>query len=400
MSVSQDNSPLNVVVVGAGIGGLAAALGLSREGHNVRIFEKSKFANEVGAAIVLPPNVYKVLKKLGVNPEDHGSNTEDIRSVYTMTGDLLYENDLTRYGGAARLIHRVDLHEALKGAALAEGVQIELDSPVESVDPTAPSVTLRNGQNIIADVVLGADGIHSVVRNHIATDAPSPSVFHISMFRLLIPCSKLAENPETTRFVNPKGKMTIFLNSDGRRVVNYPCRSNTIMNVAALFPTNLVEENINDEDMKKQMLNIFSEFHPSSVALLELADDVGLWTLYDLPSLSTWSSGRAALLGDAAHPLLPYAAQGGAQALEDAATLTVLLGRGTSKAQVPERLQLYFNIRHGRTDRAQEFSRSDDQSTPNPGVKPKVDPVKFFEEMAKHDSWAFAEERLRVSLPS
>jgi len=392
MYPSKQDSPLNIVIVGAGIGGLAAALGLRRQGHNVRILEKSKFGNEVGAAIVLPANIYGLLKRLGIDPEEHGSNTEDIRSFHTMKGDLMFVRDMTGYRGAARLIHRVDLHKALKGAALAQGVQINLASPVESVDPDAGSVTLSNGQSITADVVIGADGIHSVARKFIVPDAPLPSPFQTSMFRMLIPCSKLAASPETTRFVDPPSKMTIFLSDDGRRVVNYPCRSNTVMNVAALFPACLAKTCDNDADLRKHMFDIFSGFHPSIIALLASADEFGTWTLYDLPALSTWSRGCAALMGDAAHPLLPHAGQGGAQALEDAATLAVLLGRGTTAEQVPERLQLYFEIRHERADWVQDFGRSVDQSMLQ---NPKMENTKFFEVVYKHDAWDFAEERLR-----
>jgi salicylate hydroxylase len=399
MYPSKQESPLNIIIVGAGIGGLAAGLGLRRHGHKIRIFEKSKFGNEVGAAVVLPVNIYSLLKRLGIDPEEHGSNTENIRCMYTMKGELTFELDLTGYGGTARLIHRVDLHEALKGAAMAQGVEINLDSPVESVDPAEGSVTLGNGQRIMADVVIGADGIHSVVRKFIVPDAPSPSPFQISMFRMLIPCSKLAESPEATRFIDPPGKMTVFVGNDGRRVVNYPCRLNTIMNVAALYPASLAKTCDNDEDLRRHMLDVFSDFHSSSIALLSSADKVGTWTLYDLPALSTWSRGRAALMGDAAHPLLPYSAQGAAQALEDAATLAILLGPGTTAKQVPERLQFYFKIRHERADWVQEFGRTSEQSlTQNRGVKPTMDTAKFFEAVHGHDAWDFAEERLREHL--
>ena len=168
------------------------------------------------------------------------------------------------------------------------------------------------------------------------------------------------------------------------------------MNMAVLFPTCLAKPCDNDADLRKHMLDLFSDFHPSSIALLSSADEVGIWTLYDLPALSTWSRGCATLMGDAAHPLLPYGAQGGAQALEDAAALAVLLGRGTTAEQIPERLQLYFEIRHERADWVQGFARSCDQSTPqNPGVKPNMDPAKFFATVQEHNAWDFAEERLR-----
>jgi 2-polyprenyl-6-methoxyphenol hydroxylase-like FAD-dependent oxidoreductase len=399
MEPNKQTFPLNISIVGAGIGGLAASLGLRREGHEVQVFEKSKFANEVGAAVVLPINVYGLLKRLGVNTEEHGSNTEDIRSFYSLKGDLIFENDLTGYGGAARLIHRVDLHEALKEAAMGQGVKIHLSSPVELVDVERASVTLSNGQVIVADAVIGADGLNSVARKSIVPGAPSPAPFHLSMFRMLIPCSKLAASPETTRYVNPPGKMTIFASNDGRRVVNYPCRSNTIMNVAVVYPSCFAKPYEDDREMKQHMLEIFSDFHSSSHALLANAEEFGTWTLYDLPALETWSRGRATLMGDAAHPVLPYAAQGAAQALEDAAALAVLLERGTTASQVPDRLKLYYNTRHERAEWVQDFARGADQSTPqNPDVPPKINPVEFFEAVHNHDAWVFAEERLQEHL--
>jgi salicylate hydroxylase len=396
MDPTKQVPPLSIIVVGAGIGGLATALGLRRQGHNVQIFEKSKFNNEVGAAIVLPGNVHNLLNKLGVNPEEHGSNTEDIRSFYTHTGVLMFENDLIGQGGTARLIHRVDLHETLKEAALASGVQIQLASPVQSIDPETGTVMLGSGETLKGDAVIGADGVHSVVRNFVVPNAPLPKPFQISMFRMLIPRDKLASQPDATLFINPPGKMTIFMSDNGRRTVSYPCRSNTVMNVAACFPTCYTKKYANEEEVKAHMLEIFSDFHPSPKALLQAADNVSVWTLYDLPALDNWSSGRAALVGDAAHPLLPYAAQGGAQALEDAATLAVLLKPGISAEQVPEILQSYFDMRHERANWVQRFARDADQSTPqNPGVKPTIDPVQFFEEVHKHDAWTVAEEKVR-----
>jgi 2-polyprenyl-6-methoxyphenol hydroxylase-like FAD-dependent oxidoreductase len=393
------NSGLNVIIVGAGIGGLASAIGLRQAGHTVNLFEKSKFGNEIGAAIVLPANVYHILKKLGVNPEEHGSNSEDIRNFHSEKGDLLAEHDFRGYGGTTRLIHRVDLHEALKGRATAHGIQINLSSPVENVDPETATITLANGEKFSGDVVIGADGIHSAIRKFIVPDTPLPFVFHVSMFRMLIPRSKLENSEETALFINPAGKMTVFQSNTGKRLVTYPCRSNTIINVAALFPTALLKPYKDDVELKQHMLEVFSDFHPSIGALLAAADAPGLWTLYDLPALPTWTRGRTTLIGDAAHPLLPYAAQGGAQALEDAAAISVLLGRGTTAADVHDRLQLFFDVRHERVEWVQDFARSSEEhSRQDPGSKPKYDPVKFFEEVHHHDAWGFAEEKLKEHL--
>jgi salicylate hydroxylase len=395
---SPNKSILEIAIVGAGIGGLATGIGLRRAGHNVRVFEKSKFANEVGAAIVIPANVDGIMKKLGIDSEKHGANLENVRSFRSMNGDLMFEQDYTGQEAAGRLIHRVDLHEALKTSALSEGVEIILGSTVVAIDPTAATVALKTGALIKADAVIIADGVHSNNREFVDPKAPSPSVFHISMFRMLIPCSKLAECPDTTIFLNPPGKLSIYMVEGGRRVVAYPCRSNTVMNAAGLYPSSLFKEHDSPEAVQNQLNEIFSDFHVSCTSLFKAATDVSQWRLYDLQPLNTWVSGRAALMGDAAHPVLPYAAQGGAQALEDAAALSVFLGRGTTAEQVPERLRLFYENRHERAEWVQEFARSADHADPD--SKPSVDPAKFFELVHNHDAWEHAEAGLEKFLKS
>ncbi|KAF1992255.1 FAD/NAD(P)-binding domain-containing protein [Aulographum hederae CBS 113979] len=384
--------PLNIVVVGAGIAGLAAATTLRLNGHSVRVVEKSKLTNEVGAAITLPVNIYGLFEKLGIKLEEHGANTEDFRSFYTLKGDLIQESDFRAYGGAANLIHRVDLHEALKNAALSQGVELTLGSPVQATNPDAGSITLSTGETITADVILGADGVHSTIRKSILPSGPFPAPFVTSMIRMLIPASKLADNPETTRFLDPPGKMTIFISTDGRRIVAYPCRNNTVINAGGLFPRSMAPKENEEVDLSALMGEIFHDYDSSARALVAAAEEPKIWTLYDLPALPSWSAGRAALLGDAAHPLLPFAAQGGAQALEDAATLGVVLGKGVGRDDVEERLKLYFEIRSERAAWVQEFARSAELG------KPSVDPKVFFQEVHQHDAGAFAEEKVKEFL--
>ncbi|CAO2650992.1 Nn.00g092890.m01.CDS01 [Neocucurbitaria sp. VM-36] len=389
--------PLDIVIVGAGIGGLAAAIGLLQEGHNVRILEKSKFANEVGAALALPSNLNGPLAKLDLDPDQFGANREDFRTFFTKDGHLMFEQDLRNF--PARLVHRVDFHEALRLAAVSRGAEIHLSSQVTFVDPDSGTVTLGTGEIFTADAIIGADGIHSVVRKYVAPAAREPEPFLRSMFRMLIPCSRLAASTQCKAFLDPPGKMSIFTSEDGRRTVCYPCRSNTIMNVGALFPSSMSRRYDTAEEMKEHMTQIFADFHPSPQALISAADELSLWTLYDLPALETWNHGRTAVMGDAAHPTLPFAAQGGAQALEDAVTLAIVLGRGTRADQVQHRLKLFFDIRHERCKWIQDFARGADQSTPeNPAVPPTVDPAEFFEKVHRHDACIFAEQKLKEYL--
>jgi len=386
--------PLEIAVVGAGIGGLAAALALRKQDHRVCVYEKSTFNNEMGAAIVLGPNTNSVFERLGVNVDDHGANTEDFRSFYTKDGHAIFEADLRLYGGLAKLIHRVDLHDALKAGVLKEGVEIKLGNPVESVDPESGILTLRNGETVEADAIIGADGIHSIVRKAVIPDGPDIEPFKVSMFRMLIPIEKL-NTAEVRRFIDPPGKMTVVTHDDGRRVVNYPCRNNTVMNVAGVYPTSLAKDCKTKAELQSHILDMYADFHPSTIALLSSAEDPSKWTLYDMAALPGWTRGRACIMGDAAHPILPYAAQGGAQALEDAAVLSVVLGSGTTAEQVPRKLEQYFKMRSGRVNWVQEFARSADQSTPdNRGAKPTVEPAQFFGEVGMYDAFSAAEKWL------
>jgi salicylate hydroxylase len=153
------------------------------------------------------------------------------------------------------------------------------------------------------------------------------------------------------------------------------------------------------DELKEHMTELFADFHSSPRALIAAADEPSLWTLYDLPALDTWYRGRTAIMGDAAHPTLPYAGQGGAQALEDAVTLSVVLGKGTRAEQVHDRLKLFFDIRYERTKWIQDFGRGADQPAPdNPGVAPTVDSAKFFDQVHCHDAYAFAEQKLEEHL--
>ncbi|KAH7386836.1 hypothetical protein DE146DRAFT_791928 [Phaeosphaeria sp. MPI-PUGE-AT-0046c] len=387
--------PLDIIIVGAGIAGLTTALGLAKEGHRVRIFEKSRFANEVGAALSLPSNLKGPLRRLGIEPLDFGANRQSHVVQYTKEGNQIFEQDLSHT--TASLIHRVDLHEALKQVVIDQGVEIHLSSHITSVDTEKASISLSTGEVATAHAIIGADGIRSAVREHILPSAPKPTLFQRSMFRALIPSDKLSESPDTRDFLSPPRRLTVYESDDGRRIVVYPCRSNTIMNVSALFPTSQARTYTSTVEVKDHMLETYADFALPLRLLLATAEEPSPWTLYDLPALSTWSRGRAALIGDAAHYQTPYSGQGAAQAIEDAVTLTVLLKRGTRAEEVQDRLALFFAIRHERTEYIQNFARISDGWTPGvdkPGAAEIPSLREALEVMYNHDACAYAEQRL------
>lgn len=405
MSSKNNPQPLNIAIIGAGIGGLPAAIGglpaaigLRRAGHNVSMYEKSRFKNEVGAAIVLPPNIDSLLKRLGVDPESYGANLEEGTTLYSPEGKVRLETKIGRPEHAARLIHRVDLHEALRNGAVTSCVKIHLGSVVESIHIDAGVIGFADGTNISADVIVGADGVHSVARNAVLSTTELPCPVGVSMFRILIPIATVAAVPTLKqRFVPRTGQMSMWDDRGGRRIVTYPCRNNTMLNIGALFSECIASPSPEDPELKQNMLQIFKGFHEDILNLLSLADDVLLWQLLDLPAITHWSAGHVALMGDAAHPLLPHAAQGAAQALEDAVTLVVMLPLGTLSSEVPERLGLYCEARKHRADWIQEFSRSSARSTPGNTVLPNMSMEDFFKRAFQHDAWAHAEETLATS---
>lgn len=227
--MSDNPPPLKILIAGAGIGGLAAAVGLRQQGHDVHVFEKSGFNNEVGAALTVPPNVDGLLKRLGLVPNDNGFTTEEWVTRFTAQGEILTQIDFSKIRkffapSEAGIMHRVDLHEGLKKLALSLGVEINLRNAVASLDPEAGSITLEDGMVVAGDVVIGADGIHSRVRKYVTGDDTEPVPFGVTTFRLLIPSSDIAKDPLAKKFIEKDGHLTVWDGSGGRKFITYPCR--------------------------------------------------------------------------------------------------------------------------------------------------------------------------------
>jgi salicylate hydroxylase len=220
------------------------------------------------------------------------------------------------YGSPWYLCHRVDLHNELKHLAFStEGAgppaKLHLSSKVASVDPEKGEITLVSGQVFKGDLIIGADGIHSIVREHVLGGDFSPPPTGHSAFRFLLSASRLAADPVAAKYVPSADKPGMIIISDSeKRLVLYPCRDATILNAVAIHPDHLSQRSGTEEwnantrtaeDLKRVYADFASEYH----RLFELADEIKLWQLRDRPPLDTWIKGRACLLGDACHPMLP-----------------------------------------------------------------------------------------------
>ncbi|KAK5085141.1 hypothetical protein LTR05_004420 [Lithohypha guttulata] len=357
---------LKVIIVGAGIGGLSAAISLRQQGHDVVIFESSRFAAEIGAAIHIPPNAHGLFKRMGIILSESGANLCNLITTFTSSGKKLSSVDTAASSHLWQdkwlLGHRVKVHNALKEQALKLGSQLNLHIPVVDVDPEDGIVKLSDGSTHQADVVVGADGVHSITRQIVVPGHPKPFSSGKSAFRFLIPRQLILDDPQTRPYVQNDGNLVMVMGSD-RRLVMYPTSDNTLLNFVCIHPESETSSTStgdwNNEANKDTLLTVFRDFHDDFLAILRKADEKSLkvWRLMDMEILPSWIRGRLALLGDAAHPFLPHQGQGAAVAIEDAAALGTVLERNLKSDEVRDRLSLYQDIRKARADTLQDYTR-------------------------------------------
>ncbi|KAL4747083.1 hypothetical protein BDW72DRAFT_206794 [Aspergillus terricola var. indicus] len=370
--------PLDIVIIGAGIAGLTAAGALGRQGHHVVVLEKSKFNKETGAAINAPPNCTALLEWMDIDLRDYGGTLLEEVMRHDHQGTVKFHTDLGPirkfWQAEYYLVHRCDLHGALKAQAL-EAAKVHTGCEIVSVNTSTnrPSVTLDDGRVFEGDLLVGADGLHSIVRTKIAPNAPSPTPADKSCFRWLLSASDIRES-ETTKHVVRRGALMEWAEGGKARLVMYPCSNNEVLNLVAFMPTAKVGklgEGYEATGNKGILINGFEDFCPAVRELVGRAgDDLKVWQLYDMEALPRYVVERAALIGDAAHPFQPYLGQGGAMAIEDAVSLAVLLPMGTTVNDIPSRLKLYENTRRPRVELTLHYTalnaRNEDQECTDP----------------------------------
>jgi 2-polyprenyl-6-methoxyphenol hydroxylase-like FAD-dependent oxidoreductase len=350
----MEQNRLSVAVIGAGIGGLAAAVALRQAGHHVTVYEQAARFARIGAGIQMMPNSMKVLRRLGVedrlrrlafSPHSHLNRVWDTGAV---TRELPMPESL--YGAPYLCMHRADLHDALRSVVPPD--QIQLDKKLIGLDHRSGQVQLvfADGSQANADLVVGADGVHSTVREIvIGPDAP----IHKGRiaYRAVFPASLMGGfdiGSSRTKWWGIDRHIVIYYTTSARSEVYFV----TSVPEAADWIT---PESWSAKGDVAELRAAYEGFHRDVRAVLEACPDCHKWAILEREPLPRWSDGGVVLLGDAAHPMTPYMAQGAATAIEDAAVLARCLG-AVGGEDVESALRRYEAHRKPRTSVVQAIS--------------------------------------------
>jgi 2-polyprenyl-6-methoxyphenol hydroxylase-like FAD-dependent oxidoreductase len=356
-----------VAIVGAGIGGLTAALALIRQGIAVEVYEQAPGLKELGAGVQISSNGTHVLYALGL-----GAAAERLGVVVAGKEIRLWSTGQTwrlfdlgavsveRYGFPYMMFHRGDLHTILLEAIRRERPgAIHLDYRCVGVSQTGASATLHfeNGAEATAPIVVGADGVQSQVRLAVF-GADRPQFTGIVCWRVLVPRDRV-----------PKGiKLDVGTNwvGPGGHVVHYPVRGGALLNLVGLLERDDWRvESWTVQGSKDEFKNDFRNWHSDIHAMIDSGDVPYKWALFSRPPMPGWTRGRVTLLGDACHSMLPMMAQGAVMAMEDG----MVLGRCVAKYGVgPEALQHYEAVRHERANRCVAASTDNAKRFHNPDL--------------------------------
>src|SRR5436190_7467969 len=348
--------PLNVAIIGAGMGGLATAAALRRVGIEVAVYEQARQFARLGAGIQIGCNAMKVLRGLGLEQRLRSQsfyprswNNRDWRTGEIKFDMIFGESAEAKFGAPYLLAHRGDLHAALASAVPEE--YVKLNHKLVGLDETADGVRLAfaDGSTATADAVVAADGVHSVVRDILFDTAPVNFTGRIA-YRTTYPASLL--NGEKI------DDCTKWWGEDRHIVIYYvkPDRSEIYLVTSQPEPEFRIESWSAKGDVT-ELRKAFAGFDRQVEQVLAACPDVHKWAIVDRQSLDQWTQGKVTLLGDACHPLTPYMAQGAAMAIEDAAVLSRCLA-GVERDGVANSFRRFEATRKERTAPIQQTSRA------------------------------------------
>jgi len=355
------DTPDRVVIAGGGIGGLASALGLAQAGIASVVLERAREMGEIGAGIQLGPNAFHAFDTLGVGDQARAMAVyiDNLRLMDALTAQEitripLGEGFRARFGNPYAVVHRGELHRVFLTAARAHPlVELRTSAGVAGYDqgPDWAEAVLESGHRVRGRAVIGADGLWSRIRAQMLDDGP-PRVSGHTTYRSVIPVEAMPEDLRwnaATLWAGPKC-----------HIVHYPLSGWKLFNLVVTYhndaPEPVAGQSVGHDEVRKG----FEHVHPLARQVIDKGQDWKLWVLCDREPALRWTEGRVALLGDAAHPMLQYMAQGACMAMEDAVRLAHELGRdGPDWAEgAGAALARYQDARHLRTARVQLQSRA------------------------------------------
>jgi salicylate hydroxylase len=344
------------LIAGGGIGGLATACALAHKGFPVRVLEQASDFREVGAGIQLGPNIFRVLERIGLKQavlaDAHTPTGMEMRDA--LTGDLitrvqLGEESRARFGQPYAVTHRADIHGAFLDACRGNNlVTLETNRRVEGYEDHGDhvSVTLAGGERVEGCALIGCDGMWSQIRERIVGDGKPRVSGHIA-YRAVLRREDVPGDLWRPDIVLWAGPRTHF--------VHYPLRRGELYNLVAVFHSDHYEEGWNAEGSRDLLWQHFRGERPEVLRMLERIETWRMWVLCDREPVKNWSRNRVTLLGDAAHPMLQYLAQGACMATEDAVILSETLAAQPN--DIPAAFLAYQNARYLRTARVQIMAR-------------------------------------------
>lgn len=367
---------MRIIIVGAGIAGLSAALALAKSNHEVTVVESAQTLAEVGAGVQLTPNTTKWLRKwevlsdiLAISALPESFNVIDGVSG-TRLGSVSFEDFEKRYGGPYLVIHRADIHRILHDHAVTAGVTFRLNSRVDRYFPDESRLTLMDGTSYTADVIVAVDGIKSHARQFLGNDIPKGSLGNgleqsgWAAYRLMAEVSQLAEN-DTNREVVTSHRCNCMV-GDGCSVMTYKVKGTDKLNLVLSHRDNVDTTDWTQEEYQKEISRLFQDFSPDIQGLLRTAMSnpnyqIKNWPASMVPTLPRWcsDSGKLVLMGDATHAMPFYLSMGVSMAAEDAAALTEcldLMVASESKVSLRQAMALFEAVRKPRAELVRDAS--------------------------------------------
>jgi salicylate hydroxylase len=346
---------MRVLIAGGGIGGLTTAIALRHQGIDALVVEQAEVLAEIGAGIQIAANAALVLRELGLEASIRAVGVKpqsyDYRDL--RTGRMLYQAPLGdeaagRYGAPMYNVHRADLIRILFDAVPPEAKRLGARCVAVSQDQDGVEIRLQNGETLRGDVLLGCDGIHSAVRQHLRGEEPKHFA-NILMWRSLIPAERL----EGLK-LEERGN---YWFGPGRTLITYWVRPKKLYSILASVPAHEVQrESWTESGDISEMLRSFDDAEPRARAMLEQCKTAFITGMYYRDPIDSWTSGRVTLLGDAAHPMVPFLAAGAGQSIEDAWVFARVLAR--RQHDVSDALLEYERRRLPRTTRIQAGARA------------------------------------------